>query len=77
MLDQVPRGAVMYADRLPPAWPTITVLHSDGRWHPATILALCRYRSGWAALIRWPDGHEDWRQYDPDRLHRSAEHFGS
>ena len=27
------------------------------------ILAWRRHRHGWAALIRWPDGHEDWRRH--------------
>lgn len=77
MLDRVPKGAVMYADRLTPAWPEAAVMHNDGHWHPATILAWCRYRRGWAALIHWPDGTEDWRRYDPDRLCRSVNHLGS
>ena len=55
----------MDADRLTPSRPMATVLQSDGHWHPATILAWCRYRGGWAALLRWPDGSEDWRRHDP------------
>jgi hypothetical protein len=76
MLEAVPRGVVMYASRLAPAWPEATVLHSDGRWRPATPLAWCRYQAGWAALIRWPDGREEWRRHDPDCLRRSVEHLG-
>jgi hypothetical protein len=77
MLDRVPKGAVMDADRMTPGRPAATVLHSDGRWYPATILAWCHYRSGWAALIRWPDGSEDWRRHDPKRLRPSVERLGS
>ena len=77
MLDPVPKGAVIDAGRLAPSQPAATVLHSDGRWHPATIVAWCRYRGGWAALMRWPDGSEDWRRHDPDRMRPSIEHLGS
>ena len=52
------------------------VLFTDERWHPATILAWCRYQHGWAALIHWPDGREDWRRHDPRGLRRSVEHLG-
>jgi hypothetical protein len=67
-LELIARGDVMYADRLPPAQAEADVLHTDGRWHPATILAWCRHRGGWAVLTRWPDGTEDWRRHDPARL---------
>jgi hypothetical protein len=77
LLKQVPKGTVMHADRLAPSWPAVTVLHSDGHWHPATLLAWCRYRAGWAAFIRWPDGTEDWRKHDPAHLRPPAAHPGS
>ena len=72
MLELVPRGAVLYADRLTPPWPQAAVLYSDGRWYPVTLLAWCRYRAGWAALIRWADGSEDWRKQDPRYLGHPA-----
>jgi hypothetical protein len=77
LLDLVPKGTLMHADRLAPSWPAVTVLHSDGSWHPATLLAWCRYRSGWAAFIRWPDGTEDWRKHDPACLRPVAAHPGT
>jgi hypothetical protein len=67
-LDPIARGAVMYADRLAPAQPEAQVLHTDGRWHPATILARCRHRDGWAVLLHWSDGTEDRHRHDPARL---------
>jgi hypothetical protein len=76
LLDLVPKGTVMHADRLAPSWPAVTVLHSDGHWHHATLLAWCRYRSGWAAFIRWRDGTEDWRKHDPAYLRPPAAHPG-
>jgi hypothetical protein len=76
LLIRIPQGQLLHAERLPPDWPQATVLFSDDRWHPATILAWCRYRGGWAVLLRWPDGSEDWRAHDPQRLMRSAEHLG-
>ena len=53
------------------------MLYDDGKWRVVTILAWCRYRQGWAVLIRWPDGHEDWRRHDAHYLVRSLEHLGS
>ena len=77
MLALVPRGILIDAERLSPAWPQAAVLFDDGEWRVVTIVAWCRYRPGWAALIRWPDGHEDWRRYDARHLVRSFEHEGS
>jgi hypothetical protein len=76
LLGLIPKGAVMHADRLAPSWPAVTVLHSDGHWHPATLLAWCRHRGGWAAFIHWPDGTQDWRKHDPACLRPPAAHPG-
>jgi hypothetical protein len=76
VLTRVPQGELIGADRLSPQWPQAMVLFSDGRWRPATIVAWCRYRHGWAALLHWPDGHEDWRHHDPQCLLRSVEQLG-
>jgi hypothetical protein len=67
----------MYADRLQPRWPEATVLFTDGQWRSATIIAWCRYRQTWAVLIRWPDGTEDWREYDPACVQQSFDHLGA
>ncbi|MGH3398053.1 MAG: hypothetical protein ACRDPO_25530 [Streptosporangiaceae bacterium] len=53
------------------------MLYDDGIWRVVGIVAWCRHRQGWAALIRWPDGHEDWRRHDARYLVRSFEHLGS
>jgi len=76
VLSHVPQGELTGTDRLAPGWPQAIVLFTDGRWRPATILAWCRYQHGWAALIRWPDGREDWRTHDPQGLRRSVEDLG-
>ena len=44
VLARVPQGELIDADRLVPQWPQAIVLFTDQRWHPATILAWCRYR---------------------------------
>ena len=76
VLARVPQGELIDADRFAPRWPQVIVLFTDERWHPATILAWCRYQHGWAALIHWPDGREDWRRHNPRCLRRSVEHLG-
>jgi hypothetical protein len=76
VLARIPQGELLSADRIAPHWPQAVVLFTDDSWRPATIVAWCRYRRGWAALIRWPDGQEDWRRNDPHRLRRSIEHLG-
>jgi hypothetical protein len=48
------------------------VLFTDSCWHPAEIIAWCRHQDGWAALIRWPDGREDWWLHDPRSLRQSV-----
>jgi len=77
LLTLVPRGILIDADRASPSWPQAAVLFDDDRWQVVTIVAWCRYRQGWAVLIRWPDGHEDWRRHDARSLVRSFEHLGS
>ena len=76
VLRRVPQGELIGTDRLAPAWPQAIVLFTDERWRPVTILAWRRHRHGWAALIRRPDGREDWRRHDPRGLRRSVEHLG-
>jgi hypothetical protein len=74
VLTLVPRGSLIDADRHSPAWTQAAAWYDDDNWRLVTVVAWCRYRRGWAALIRWPDGHEDWRDYDRRYLVRS---FGS
>jgi hypothetical protein len=64
MLSRVPAGELMDSPRRAPVRRTAEVLYSDTSWRPCLIVAWARYRGGWAALIRWPDGREDWRQFD-------------
>jgi hypothetical protein len=70
VLTRIPQGQLLDADRLPPEWRHAAVLCADDRWHPVTIVAWCRYRQSWAVLLRWPDGHQDWRVHDPHYLRR-------
>jgi hypothetical protein len=74
---RIPQGELLGIDRITPPWRQADVLFTDDRWRQATVLAWCRYRRGWAALLRWPDGQEDWRQHDPLCLRRSIEHRGA
>lgn len=64
MLSRVPAGELMDSPRRAPVRRTAEVLYSDTSWRPCLIVAWARYRGGWAALIRWPDGREDWRQFN-------------
>lgn len=73
---RIPQGELLGIDRIAPPWPEADVLFSDGRWRPATVLAWCRYRGGWAALMRWSDGGQDWRVHDPQCIRRFAAHLG-
>lgn len=77
MLDLVPAAVVAPFRRQTPAHPQANVLYSDGQWRPAMIVAWCQYRGGWAALLRWPDGHQDWRRHDAKYMLPSVEHLGS
>jgi hypothetical protein len=64
MLSRVPAGELMDSPRRAPVRSAAEVLYSDTSWRPCMIVAWARYRGGWAALIRWPDGREDWRQFN-------------
>jgi hypothetical protein len=68
MLARVPAGDLIDRMRHEPKLRTAEVLHSDTTWRPCTILAWARHRDTWAVLIRWPDGHDDWREYDPRHI---------
>jgi hypothetical protein len=64
MLTRVPAGELMDSPRRAPVRRAAEVLYSDTSWRPCLIVAWARYSGGWAALIRWPDGREDWRQFN-------------
>ena len=74
MLSRVPAGELMDTPRRAPVRRTAEVLYSDTSWRPCWIVAWARYQGGWAALIRWPDGREDWRQFN--RRHMRPEGYG-
>jgi hypothetical protein len=44
------------------------VLFTSGIWRPVEIVAWARCQAGWAALVRWPDGHEDWLVHAPHSI---------
>jgi hypothetical protein len=64
MLSRVPTGELIDSPRRAPVRSAAEVLFSDTSWRPCLIVAWARYRGGWAALIRWADGREDWRQFN-------------
>jgi hypothetical protein len=64
MLSRVPAGELMDSPRRAPVRRAAEVLYSDTSWRPCQIVAWARHQGGWAALIRWPDGREDWRQFN-------------
>ena len=68
MLARVPAGDLIDRKRHEPKLRAAEVLHSDTTWRPCTVLAWAKHRGGWAVLIRWRDGHEDWREYDPRHI---------
>ena len=68
MLARVPAGDLIDRMRHEPKLRSAEVLHSDTTWRPCIVLAWARHRGSWAVLIRWPDGHEDWRAYDPRNI---------
>src|SRR6201995_1225400 len=74
MLSRVPAGELMDSPRRAPVRRTAEVLYSDTSWRPCLIVAWAQYQGGWAALIRWPDGREDWRQFN--RRHMRPEGYG-
>jgi hypothetical protein len=61
---RIPAGVMMSSTRHEPRHRQAEVLCTDQGWRPAEILAWARCQAGWAALIRWPDGTQDWRQHD-------------
>jgi hypothetical protein len=63
-LSKVPAGEMISSTRHEPKHRVAEVLHSDTSWRRVTVLAWAARRKGWAVLIRWPDGREDWREYD-------------
>jgi hypothetical protein len=71
MLARVPAGDLIDRMRHEPKLRAAEVLHSDTTWRPCTVLAWARHRGVWAVLIRWPDGHDDWREYDPRHIRPS------
>ena len=71
MLARVPAGDLIDRMRHEPKLRAAEVLHSDTTWRPCTVLAWARHRGAWAMLIRWPDGHDDWREYDPRHIRPS------
>lgn len=68
MLPAVPERALDGGPRYAPQRHTAQALYSDQTWRPCMVIAWARYRDGWAALIRWQSGQEDWRQFDPRSL---------
>jgi hypothetical protein len=64
MLGRVPAGELIDSARHEPKLRTAEVIHSDMSWRRVSVLAWAAHRNGWAVLIRWPDGREDWRGYD-------------
>ena len=68
MLARVPAGDLIDRMRHEPKLRAAEVLHSDTTWRPCTVLAWAKHRGAWAVLIRWPDGHDDWREYDPRHI---------
>lgn len=64
MLGRVPSGEMIDSTRHEPKVRTAEVIHSDMSWRRVSVLAWAVHRNGWAVLIRWPDGREDWREYD-------------
>jgi len=64
MLGRVPAGELIDSARHEPKLRTAEVIHSDMSWRRVSVLAWAVHRNGWAVLIRWPDGREDWRGYD-------------
>ena len=72
MLARVPAGDLIDRMRHEPKLRAAEVLYSDTAWRPCTVLAWARHRGGWAVLIRWRDGHEDWREYDPRHIRPSS-----
>jgi hypothetical protein len=75
-LERVPQGLLIHVERIQPDWPQAEILFDDDKWRSATILAWCRYRQGWAGLVRWADGTEDWLIYNARYFQRAFDHLG-
>jgi len=56
---------MMSSTRHQPRHRRAEVLCTGGAWRRVEIVAWARCQAGWAALIRWPDGHQDWQPYQP------------
>jgi hypothetical protein len=61
---RIPPGSLLNAARFEPVQRDAEVLFSDTAWRPCEILAWARYRAGWAALVRWHSGEQDWHVFD-------------
>jgi hypothetical protein len=68
MLDAVPADRLARCGLHQPALGDAEVLHSDARWRPCTVLTWARLDAGWAVLIRWADGTQDWREFDREYM---------
>ena len=62
--QRIPPGVMIDSTRHEPRHRRVEVLYTDRSWRLAEVLAFARSPDGWAALVRWPDASEDWRQYD-------------
>jgi hypothetical protein len=71
---RVPQGELIGFDRVTPPWREADVLFTDNRWRSAIVLAWCKYPRGWAALLHWADGTQEWRRHDPRALRRAGDH---
>jgi hypothetical protein len=76
VLSRVPQGLLIDAARVSPSFPDVVVLFTDNEWRGGTILAWCRHRRAWVALIRWPNGNEDWWEHDARFLRPNVEPCG-
>ena len=61
---RIPADVLMNSALREPRHRRVEVLYTDRAWRLAEVLAWARGPAGWAALVRWPDASEDWRQYD-------------
>ena len=61
---RVPPGSLLCAQRHQPTRRDAEILFSDALWRPCTILAWARHDGGWAVLVRWHSGAQDWHVFD-------------
>jgi hypothetical protein len=66
--QHIPAGIMMSSTRHEPRHRRAEALCIGGMWRQVEIVAWARCQAGWAALIRWPDGHEDWRLHQPQLI---------